>query len=429
MIPDADKWHKQFTIEELESAHRAIEAKIAYMDNTFKVRNAPDDVLKKWAEEIDKAEHPDKYKSGAKRFPTWKIAKEAYERKRNELVYEFHKVNIDNDLNALRGFKTKNKAFNAKIQELEAKVSAKEWADVETIINEARDIMKGLGERVLKLGESNAVKFSAKEFNQAKRDAAKWFKDPDVQKAYKEADDYMSKYAQEIWKNLSDEEKHILWLYSDGSQYINSEILGNYALKCVSPIDGTVRNGLADANVLTSIIEKAPALKESMWMQSGKSAEAFRAMFGVDIRNVRDLSNLVGKEGVNSIFSSCHASSDGYFTKGGSTGVSNPVVMSIYMPAGTKGVYMEPFASYGDKLRWKKGIDWTGAKRRDAPSDQVEFLLQRGAKFKITNAYYKDGKWYVDVDLIEQTAVDALNTSIPGLMNRRARDIKKPRLI
>lgn len=429
LIPDVDKWHKQFTIDELESAHKAIKDKIDYMDNIFKAKNAPEDVLKKWVEEIDKAENPDKYKAGAKRHRTWTIAKEAYQRRRNELVYEYHKDNIENDLRVLRGFNTKDKGFTSKMKELEAKVNAKDWSEVEIIIKDAQNIMKGLGERVLRLGDSGSIKFSADEFTQAKRNAAKWFKDPDIRKAYKEADDYMSKYAQELWKNLSEEEKHILWLYSDGSKYINDEMLGTYSLKCVSPIDGTIRNGLADANMLTSIIDKAPALKEAMWMQSGKSIEAFNGIFGIDIRGVGDLSKLVGKEGYNSIFSSCHSSSDGYFTKGGSTGTSNQIVMSIYMPKGTKGVYMEPFASYGDNLRWTKGFNWTGSKRREAPSDQVEFLLQRGAKFKITNAYKKNGKWYVDVDLIEQTAVDTLDTNIPGLMNRRERISRKPTLI
>lgn len=429
LIPDIDKHHKNFTIDELEAAHRAIKAKIDYMDNTFKARNTPDEVLRKWSEEIDKAENPGKYKHGAKRFPTWEVAKEAYVRRRNELVYEFHKTKIDGDLLALRNSGSKNKVFLMKMSEIEGKVKAGEWSVVEDMIEDARAILKKTGEVVLKIGESSKIVFGSDEFVQAKRDAAKWFKNPDVRAAYKAADDYMTKYAQDMWKNLTDEEKHILWLYSDGSKYINEEMLGMYGLKCISPFDGTARNGLADANVITSIIEKSPALKESMWMQSGKSADAFRAIFGVDIRSVNDLASLVGREGTNKIFSSCHASSDGYFTKGGNTGVRNEIIMSIYMPAGTKGIYMEPFASYGDNLRWKKGLSWTGKKRKEAPSDQVEYLLQRGARFKITKAYFKDGRWYVDVDLIEQASVDALDDTIPGLMNRPSRISRKPTLI
>ena len=225
----------------------------------------------------------------------------------------------------------------------------------------------------------------------------------------------------------------LLWLYTDGSKYINDEMLSAYQLVCQSPIDGSLRNGIADANVLTSIIEKAPTLKEAMWMQSGKSLGAFKGIFGIDIRNVSDLSTLVGMEGYNNIFMSCHASSDGYFVKGGSTGVDNPIVLSVYMPKGTKGAYLEPIASYGDSLRWKDGVNWTGTKRKCAPSDQVEFLLQRGAKFKITKAYKKDGKWFIDVDLIEQAGVSALDESVMEnnlpMRYRRVRQSRKPTLI
>lgn len=429
LIPDADKWHKQFTIEELEGAHKAIVAKLDYMDNTFKARNTPDEVLNKWKEEIDKAEHPEKYKTGAKRFSTWEVSQRAYKRRYNELVYEYHKPKIESDLSSLRGFLTKDKAFSAKLADIEAKAKSGEWADVEMLINDAQNIMKNLGVKIIKLGDSTEIKFSAAEFTQAKRDLAKWFKDEnDWQKAYNDADRYMQQYTREMWKNLSEEEKLVLWCYSDGSQYINKEILGEYQMYYVDP-NGRRRNGLEDANTLTSIIEKAPALKEAMWMQSGKSQKAFEAIFDVDISNVSDLQSLVGREGYNSLFSSCHSAANGYFVKGGNTGVDNSVVLSIYMPKGTKGAYMEPFASYGDSLRWKDGLKYKGGVVKEDASNQVEFLLQRGAKFKITKAYKKGGKWYVDVDLIEQTAVEALDTTMKNTLYRSDRPQRKPTLM
>lgn len=60
-------------------------------------------------------------------------------------------------------------------------------------------------------------------------------------------------------------------------------------------------------------------------------------------------------------------------------------------------------------------------------TDQVEFLLQRGARFRITKAEYRpsEGKWYIDVDLVEQRAVKALDTNIPGL-DRRPERYKNP---
>ena len=220
-------------------------------------------------------------------------------------------------------------------------------------------------EQVLKLGESARMLFGSEDFSQARKDAAKWFRgksDTSVQikKAFKEADAYMSQYAEEMWKGLTLEEKHVLWLYSDGSQYINQEMLGTYCLHLRSGIDMSMRNGLADANVLTSIIQKAPALKEDMWMQTGKSLEAFKAMFGTGLTPGKDLSKLVGREGTSELFTSCHAARNGAFTKNANTGTPNNVVMTIYMPKGTKGAYMEPFASWGDSKRGDEGMKWTG---------------------------------------------------------------------
>lgn len=433
LIPDVEDWNKKFTISELEAAHKAIQDKITWMETQFPNRMDGDEVIGKWLKEMEYARDPSLNSRSrvSTPYPTWEIAYKAYNRKRNEAIYKFRKASIDDNISRLRAFKTKDKDFLFKVKKLEGKIDLEEWADVEELIAELKDDMLDLQsnniERVLNIGESRRVKFSKEDFTQAKKDAAKWFSNPDIDKAFKEADDYMSKYAQDMWKNLTTEEKHILWLYSDGSQYINQEMLGTYCLRMKSAIDGTIRNGLADANVLTSILDKAPALKESMWMQSGKTTESIRAMFGIDLSRTSDLTSIIGKEGKSNLFMSCHSAKNGAFTVGTHTGTPNDVVLSIFMPKGTKGAYMEPFASYGDNIRWKEGFDWTGTKRKTAPSNQVEFLLQRGAKFRITNAYQKGGKWYIDVDLIEQSACEALKTDIPMFNYRREREIKNPK--
>lgn len=433
LVPDVDKWNKQFTMDEIEKAHKAIKGFKDWFETKYTYRGVEAKEIAKLQKEMDKAQS-DEAKA---KYKTWQISRDAYKRMRDEKIYQYRRTSIEDNIARLKAYKTKDKNFLGMVKDIEDLASKGAWGDVEELITSAKNEMlilqQNSGEHVLKLGESSLVRFSNEEFTQAKRDAAKWFKDDDVKKAYKAADDYMWKNCKELWAKLTDEEKHILWLYTDGSKYINDEMLGAYSLVCQSPIDGTLRNGFADANVLTSIIEKAPTLKEAMWMQSGKSLGAFKGIFGVDIEKVSDLSSLVGMEGYNSIFMSCHAAANGYFVKGGSTGTSNPVVLSVYMPKGTKGAYLEPIASYGDSLRWKDGLDFTGNKRRCDPSDQVEYLLQRGAKFKITKAYYKDGKYYVDVDLIEQASVSALDESqmeknLPTGY-RRIRKSRKPTLM
>lgn len=430
LIPDYEKWHKDFTMEELKRAYTDIQKQISWMESKYPNRNDPNEVIDKWGRIAKFTENPDH----GIRSKTWEVAKTAYLRKRDELIYQYRKDSIEENLAALRAFRTKDKDFMNTFKNLESMVREGKWANAEELIEKAKARMLELTPapttNALKLGESARLLFDSEDFSQARKDAAKWFRCPkdketsaQIKRAFKEADDYMSQYAEEMWKKLTPEEKHILWLYTDGSQYINQEMLGQYQLHLRSWIDKSMRNGLDDANVLTSILGKAPALKDDIWMQSGKSEAAFKSIFGINLRGMTDaseLKTLIGKEGTSNIFMSCHAARDGAFTKGASTGDDNNIVLSIFMPKGTKGAYMEPFASWGDSKRGEEGYKWDGKKRKEAPSDQVEFLLQRGAKFRITKAVYDPvkRKWYVDVDLIEQKAVGALKTTIKGLDKR-----------
>lgn len=505
IIPDADDWHKKFTIDELEEAHRNIKKKIGFFESKYS--GDLNKMLQKFIDERDYTKDPTQFSWGVGKTPhkTWEIAYNAYQKKVVEIEFtikknqaltalseveayqttnatfngfianakslinsgklddalsEIAKANsfkenydkIITSLADLKTFSTKAKAFNDSVAQAEALLNKGDYSGAMAEVNKAiakrkqieydrRYTQKVTGKQnttvlqtVLKKGESRDYIFDSEEFTQAKKDAAKWFRAANprshaqIDQAFRDADKYMSQYAEEMWKDLTKEEKMVLWLYTDGSKYINDEMLqyfgkGSYCNRLVSVIDGTVRNGLEDGNLITSIIEKAPALKEGIWMQSGKSLDAMRGIFGVNINSRTDLSSLVGKEGSSEIFMSCHSARDGAFTKRMSTGSTNDVVLTIYMPKGTKGVYMEPFASFGDESsalkRGKKGFEWNGKYTGEEPSNQVEFVLQRGSKFRITKAVRgEDGKWYIDVDLIEQAAQTAVNTRIPGFDRR-----------
>ena len=451
-IPNVEEYHKEFTMDDIEAAYSAVKKDFARY-----AREAPDDLEKQLSRltfQRDYVENPGKYKEGRVRHSTWKIAQDMCDRKIMEVNLAIKKVKVESALGDIKAYNTRSTIIKGHIQNAEKLLASGDLDGAIAEIAKANKVKadyeyqkayearkkaeksKSL-ETLLKEGESHGIVFDEELFAQAERDSAKWFRsksnDPTVEemrKAFIEADDYMSHYAEELWKGLTQEEKHVLWLYTDGSRYINEEMIGTYCLRLRSVIDKSFRNGLVDANKLTSIIDKAPALTESMWMQTGKSAEAFRAIFGESLNGSTDPSSLVGKVGKNDLFTSCHTARDGAFTKATSTGSVNDVVLSIYMPKGTKGVYTEPFASFGDSKnpykRGKNGFNWDGKKRNETPSDQVEFLLQRGAKFRITKAVKgSDGKWYIDVDLIELPAQKALNTKISRFDDRRIRDYRE----
>lgn len=442
LIPDVDKYHKRFTIKELEETYKVVKNQIKFYEQKY--GGDPDRLLSKLIDQREYTIDPTQfsYGKGKTRHKLWEIARDGYIVRTKQVVAEIRRKKAVDALGELEKFKTTSTVFKKILKDAKALIDANDFKAAMKKIEEGnlkRMALetKKLSSAVKKLGESSRVIFDSDVFTQARKDAAKWFTKKEygtALEAFKACDDYMSQYAEEIWKTLSKEEKMILWLYTDGSKYISEEMLGTYCLQIKSAIDGSLRNGLADANVITSIIEKAPALKDDMWMQSGKSIGAFNAIFDTRIDSARwvneaELKSLIGKEGRSDIFMSCHGARSGAFTKNTNTGSANDVILSIYMPQGTKGIYCEPFASFGDERNpGKRGIqafDWDGKKRQELPSDQVEWLLQRGSKFRITKAYKANGKIYIDVDLIEQLPMDALDASLFDSRYRSIRTYRK----
>lgn len=441
LIPDVDKYHKRFTIKELEETYKVVKNQIKFYEQKY--GGDPDRLLSKLIDQREYTIDPTQfsYGKGKTRHKLWEVARDGYIVRTKQVVAEIRRKKAVDALGELEKFKTTSTVFKKTLKDAKALIDTNDFKAAMKKIEEGnlkRMALetKKLSSTVKKLGESSRVIFDSDMFTQAKKDAAKWFSKKEygtALEAFKACDDYMSQYAEEMWKTLSKEEKMILWLYTDGSKYISEEMLGTYCLQIKSAIDGSLRNGLADANVITTIIEKAPALKDDMWMQSGKSIEAFNAIFDTRIDGARwvneaELKSLIGKEGRSDIFMSCHGARSGAFTKNTNTGSANDVILSIYMPQGTKGIYCEPFASFGDERnpgkRGIKAFDWDGKKRQELPSDQVEWLLQRGSRFRITKAYKANGKIYIDVDLIEQLPMDALDESLFDARYRTIRDYR-----
>jgi len=446
-IPSIDDFHKEFTMDQIEEAYKYAKKSI----NKY-IADSGGDLeyqLKKLSFQRDYVERPQDFIEGRVRHSTWRITQQMYDEKIKEVKIVIKRTEVTKALDDIKAYNTRSSVIKGHIKDAEELLAKGDFDGASEAIAKANKVkadyeyqkayearkkaekMKGI-ETMLKEGESHGIVFDEELFTQAQKDQAKWFrgasKNPtsaEIRKAFKEADDYMSHYAEEMWSKLSKEEKEILWLYTDGSKYINEEMLGVYRFKLESIVSNTIRNGLKDANVITTIIDKAPALQEGMWMQSGMPSDAIWKIFGARLSG-DDMSHIVGKEGASELFLSCHSARNGLFTMETGIGSKNDVVLSIYMPKGTKGVYMEPFASYGDeKNPYKRGVaslEWDGTKRNETPSNQVEFLLQRGTKFRITKVVKGDnGKWYIDVDIIEQPAQKALSTSIPGLKNRTLR--------
>ena len=107
-----------------------------------------------------------------------------------------------------------------------------------------------------------------------------------------------------------------------------------------------------------------------------------------------EIKALVGKEGTEGAFMSVGSS------KG--NGFSGECVFNIYCPKGTKGMYVEPFSQFGNGA---KSADWDGVCNQKTVGGENETLLQRGTKFRVTKVEKSGGKWYIDMEVIEQKPV------------------------
>jgi len=134
-----------------------------------------------------------------------------------------------------------------------------------------------------------------------------------------------------------------------------------------------------------------------MWVQRGCSLGGMDKFFGIDFSDFylseAELSaKLLDTEPVEYAFMSCGVS------KGMGLNTSGGVVLNIYCPKGTKGMYLEPISAFGKGV----GRQWDGISKQTSFGHESEILLQHGTKMRVTKVQRSGGTWYIDVDVIEQ---------------------------
>lgn len=399
IIPNAHSWHKQFTMDQLHGVYNAVKSKIEGWSGLS---------LEQQAKKL----HFEAYdflggnmKGVQEKYPTWKVSQEAYIKEYNAVSYKIAVQQATADLAAVKQWSAEHpKSLNVAKLLAEAEQAVNTNAELSVVKSKTAlavaEYQKRLTEQARrdakKIGKSASAQFGADAYTQKRKDAAFWTE------SQEEGDRHYSTYAEEDWKKWIGEEKHVAYLYTSGSRYINEPLFAKYYGTKYSDIDGSARNSWRDINTLTAMIDKAKPLARDVWMQHGEDMNAFIGKFGVDLRDLTasQLKGMVGKIGTNAPFTSCG------ITKG--TGFSSEqVILNIYCPKGTKGIYTEPYSHYGDGGYGEAGFKWDGKSRLSAgynPGSEMEFILQRGAKFRITKIEKKGHRYYIDVDLIEQPA-------------------------
>lgn len=379
LIPDVNKWHKQFTSKELHGVYDAVEAKLAQWQSLTLEKQAS----KLQFEAVD-------FLGGnmygvQQKYATWKVSQAAYLKKLDEVNTAIDWININKAYADVKGYKTQSKIYHKLIYDLEHAMLAKDKTLAEQLLYEAKQKKETLINAKAKRNAKNVV-FDTDQFSQSRKDAAVWDKGNGAK-----ADKALVDTASKQWIAATEKEKDFTYEYTHHYCDVNEPLQGrkydNYQTK---------ERFIEKVNNITSYIEKNE-LPTDMWFTRGddgmKVIESRIKFAGGSMPN--NLQDLVGME----------MQEGGFMSTGSRKGKgfnTRSVIMNIYAPKGTKAAYVEPFSAFGcgDKR------SWDGISRFSTYSSEHETLFQRGTRMRITKVYEEGGKTYIDCEVIGQELRD-----------------------
>lgn len=332
------------------------------------------------------------YHNVQQKYPTWQVSQQAYVKQIGIVQDKIDWKAIKDSYVDLSKFSTKSKPYQSLIAQLENAINGNDKAMAQQTIAELNarkeNIEKAAAKRKSKVKD---VKFKDSDFTQERKDAAKWF----IHSS--DANDYFFDNAVDMWKLASSNEKAAMYQYTAGSSYITEPLR---AIKGYYHYYGS-RLSEAEKHIadMTQYIARS-TLKDDVWVKRDEISAFVNYRFGLSDLDayIYDPSKLVGKVGTDDSFMSCGNCRNTNFG-------SKPVCLNIYCPKGTQMTYAEPFSAFGsshDNGDYCPGKKWNGTSKPTTTGEN-EIILQRGTKFRITKAEYTNGKWYIDMEVLEQS--------------------------
>lgn len=261
------------------------------------------------------------------------------------------------------------------------------------------------GNGLVNLAAATTV-YKAKKFKSKALSTLKKVKMLDAQAA----DDLLHDVVGKVWKKAFNSEKWAAYDYTASYSKYNEPLRGIVygTSQYVGPgnVDmdqiGVGYKGFkpgevkAKINALTNIIDKC-ALPQDMQLMRGCDWKGMDKFFGKSIDWLKyasneELQSLVDKEVTDHGFMSTGCAEGKGFTH-------EPIIMRIYAPKGTKGIYVEPFSEYG----WgTKSPDWDGEEKFNFYANEQEVVLQRSTSLKIKSIKREDGELHVEMQVVSQ---------------------------
>ena len=379
LIPDINKWHKQFSSQELHGVYDAVEAKLAQWQSLTLEKKAS----KLQFEAVD-------FLGGnmhgvQQKYATWKVSQAAYLKKLDEVNTAIDWININKAYADVKGYSTQSKVYHKILFDLKNAMVAQDKDLAKQLIQEAQDKKNSLiqlkAKRAANKGGNGSIPFDADAYSQARKDAAVWAKNT------KDADDILRAKCGEVWRNATDEEKNAIFGYTSSYHNINEPLRG---LTYYGSAADT-QLGLDRIPLMESIINKSYYDKD-IWLQRGGGMVELKKYGLSNYASATDaeIMALVGKEGTEGAFTSAGVA------KG--KGLGGNVITNIYAPRGTKMMYAEPYSSFGNG----SGRSWDGIAKQSTFGSESEIILQRGTTFRVTKVEKSGNTWYIDVEVINQ---------------------------
>lgn len=225
-----------------------------------------------------------------------------------------------------------------------------------------------------------------------------------------EADDVLHDVIGKVWKKAPKAEKEAAYEYTHTYSKYNEPLRGIVygTSQYVGPgnIDmdqiGVDYKGFKPGEVkekinnLTNIVDKC-ALPQDMQLMRGCDWKGMDKFFGKSIDWLKyasnaDLQSIVGKTVTDHGFMSTGCAEGKGFTH-------EPIIMHIYAPKGTKGIYVEPFSEYG----WgTKSPGWDGEEKFNFYASEQEVVLQRSTSLMIKSIKRENGELHVEMQVVSQ---------------------------
>lgn len=245
-------------------------------------------------------------------------------------------------------------------------------------------------------------------FSQARKDNAYWFTDKNG--STRGADAVLRDKAGEVWRGATKAEKDAIYGYTSSYSKINEPLRGyEYGTNKylgVGKVDlnkigvgsyGNFKPGQVKAQIdaMTDIIDKS-AYDFDMWVQRGVDYNGMDKFFGINSSDFylseKELAaKLVGTTPTEYGFISTGVAKGKGFN-------SKDIILNIYAPRGTKMMYAEPFSAFGNGF----GSGWDGLSKQTSFGSESEMILQRNTQFRVTKVEKKNGRTYIDMEVIGQ---------------------------